>query len=369
MMTPKNVPHNMKAAQISEYGKPYCITSKPVPTIRPHELLVRIHAAGFCHSDLQVLHGQFKSPLGMIPSHEPAGVIVQVGDRALGSWQVGDRVGVLNFKNACGTCRGCGLSKRTLQEPDQGGLDPRFCDRRETAGFQHDGAFAEYMVADPATTVKLPDALSLEQAAPLMCAGATVWGSLEKVTSHLTRGDVVGIVGIGGLGHLGVQFAAAKGFRVVAVDSRATGRQLAMEVGDTLKPFLVVDSSMPEEAEAQILQLTNGEGLAAAIVCTDSLAANSWALKMLRIGGFLGVLGLPPEDWRFDSSALVFRELTVRGSYVASKASTQRMIDLVESAGMRSHVTAVSFDKIPDIVKMYQTTSMKGRLVVKVVEE
>lgn len=170
-MAPENVPQHMKAAQISEYGKPYCITSKPVPTIRPHELLVRIHAAGFCHSDLQTLQGQFKSPLGMIPSHEPAGVIVQVGAQALGSWQVGDRVGVLNFKNACGSCSGCGLSKRTLQEPGREGLDPRFCDRRETAGFQHDGAFAEYMVADPATTVKLPDALLLEQAAPLMCAG------------------------------------------------------------------------------------------------------------------------------------------------------------------------------------------------------
>lgn len=116
------------------------------------------------------------------------------------------------------------------------------------------------------------------------------------------------------------------------------------------------------------MQLTDGEGLAAAIVCTDSLPANAWALKMLRIGGFLGVLGLPPQDWRFDSSALVFRELTVRGSYVASKASTQRMIDLAESTGVRSHVTTVSFDKIPDIVDMYQTTSMKGRLVVKVVE-
>ncbi|EHA46972.1 hypothetical protein MGG_01923 [Pyricularia oryzae 70-15] len=316
-MAPENVPQHMKAAQISEYGKPYCITSKPVPTIRPHELLVRIHAAGFCHSDLQTLQGQFKSPLGMIPSHEPAGVIVQVGAQALGSWQVGDRVGVLNFKNACGSCSGCGLSKRTLQEPGREGLDPRFCDRRETAGFQHDGAFAEYMVADPATTVKLPDALLLEQAAPLI---------------------------------------------------RAAGRQLAMEVRDALQPSLVVDSSLPQEAEAQIMQLTDGEGLAAAIVCTDSLPANAWALKMLRIGGFLGVLGLPPQDWRFDSSALVFRELTVRGSYVASKASTQRMIDLAESTGVRSHVTTVSFDKIPDIVDMYQTTSMKGRLVVKVVE-
>ncbi|ELQ35518.1 alcohol dehydrogenase 1 [Pyricularia oryzae Y34] len=290
-MAPENVPQHMKAAQISE----------PVPTIRPHELLVRIHAAGFCHSDLQTLQGQFKSPLGMIPSHEPAGVIVQVGAQALGSWQVGDRA-----------------------------RDGRLPARRRLCGIHgrrpgHHGQAARRTVA--------------------RAGGAA---------------DV--------RGHLGVQFAAARGFRVVAADSRAAGRQLAMEVRDALQPSLVVDSSLPQEAEAQIMQLTDGEGLAAAIVCTDSLPANAWALKMLRIGGFLGVLGLPPQDWRFDSSALVFRELTVRGSYVASKASTQRMIDLAESTGVRSHVTTVSFDKIPDIVDMYQTTSMKGRLVVKVVE-
>ena len=93
-------------------------------------------------------------------------MIVQVGSRCGGSWKVGDRVGVLNFKNACGQCVGCSLSQRRYEK-----LDPRFCDRRETAGFQHDGAFAQYLAADPETTVLLPASLSFEQAAPLMCAG------------------------------------------------------------------------------------------------------------------------------------------------------------------------------------------------------
>lgn len=102
----------------------------------------------------------------MIPSHEPAGVIAQVGDEAAHSWKIGDRVGVLNFKNTCSRCPDCiSTLKRT------GALDARFCRQRVTAGFYHDGAFAEYIVADSATTVALPESVSFEQAAPLLCAG------------------------------------------------------------------------------------------------------------------------------------------------------------------------------------------------------
>ncbi|KAF9875242.1 amidase [Colletotrichum karsti] len=311
-MASLSVPRRMRAAQIAEYSKPYELVEKDVPSIRENELLIRVHAAGFCHSDLQVLQGQFKSPLGMIPSHEPAGVIVQVGAGCSTDWKVGDRVGALNFKNSCGECSGCSLTKRTGNE-----LDPRFCDKRETAGFQHDGAFAEYLTIDPETTVRLPPSLPFDQAAPLMCAGATVWGSLERATAGLNPGETVAIVGIGGLGHLGLQFASAMGFRTIAIDSRPAGRQLAVEMpNENLKPALVVDSSV-EDATSQILNFTNGEGVAAAVVCTDSLAANNWALTILRIGGVMGVLGLPAENWRFDSSVIVFKELTIRGSYVA----------------------------------------------------
>lgn len=332
-----------------------------MPAIRDHELLIRVHAAGFCHSDLQVLQGQFKSPLGMIPSHEPAGVIIQVGASCGNDWKVGDRVGALNFKNSCGKCSGCGLAKRTSTQ-----LDPRFCDNRETAGFQHDGAFAEYLAIDPKTTMRLPPSLSFDQAAPLMCAGATVWGSLERATAGLSPGEPVAIVGIGGLGFLGLQFAAAMGFRTVAVDSRPAGRQLASEMAnEKLRPALIVDSGA-KNARSQILDFTNGEGVAAAVVCTDSLEANNWALTLLRTGGVMGVLGLPPEKWSFDSSVIVFKELTIRGSYVASKASTERMMKTVGEADIRSHITSVPFDAIPGIVDAYQDSAFKGRLVVQV---
>jgi D-arabinose 1-dehydrogenase-like Zn-dependent alcohol dehydrogenase len=249
-------------------------------------------------------------------------------------------------------------------------LDPRFCDVRETAGFLHDGGFAEYASADPETTVKLPDSISFEQAAPLTCAGATVWGSLEGATSGLAKGETVAIVGVGGLGHLGVQFAKALGFRVIAVDSREAGRQLAEDMENPeLKADLVVDSSDTASASKIIYDFTEGEGVAAAIVCTPSLEANRWALNILRIKGTLGILGLPQSPWQFDAEPIVFRELTIKGSYVASRAAADRMIKVVEKAGVTSHLTVVPFDKIPDIVEMYEEAAFRGRIVVQISEE
>lgn len=325
---------------------------------------MRIHAAGFCHSDQQVLQGQFKSPIGLIASHEPSGVVAELGPDYRGNLRVGDRVGALNFKHACSSCAGCSLTLRMSNR-----LDPRFCEKREMAGFHHDGAFADFMIADPATIVKLPASLEHEQAAPLMCAGATVWGSLERATTGLQPGETVAIVGIGGLGHLGVQFAKALGFRTVAVDSRPAGCELARQIDNSkLQPDLVVNSSDPDAAARTIFDFTNGEGVAAVIVCTDSLAANQWALRLLRIGGTLGLLGLPADPWRFDADVICFRELSIRGSYVASREATERMMEIVEKAGVRSHITSISYKQIPDILSMYEDESFKGRLVVRMSE-
>lgn len=180
----------------------------------------------------------------------------------------------------------------------------------------------------------------------------------------------MGIVGIGGLGHLGIQFAKGMGHRAVAIDCRPAGRQLATEVTNPkLKPDLVVDSSATDEAAAKIQHFTHGEGLAAAVVCTDSLAANAWALELLRIQGVLVVLGLPLEKWRFDPEIMVFRELVVRGSYVADAESTERMMGVIEKHNVQSQLTVIPFDKIPEVVDMYRDPSFKGRLVVRIAKE
>ena len=347
---------------LKQYNEPYTLGSRPLPLIKENEVLVRVYAAGFCHSDLQALQGQFekRAPIGLIPSHEIAGIVAKLGSRYKGRLKIGDRVGVLNFKHACGACVGCHLRKRTHVK-----LDPRFCEFRETAGFLNDGGFADYVAADPATTISLPESISFEQAAPLTCAGATVWGSLEQTTAGLSRGDTIAIVGIGGLGHLGLQFAKAKGFTTIAVESREAGRQLATDIENVaLIPDLVVDSSDTASASKQIFEFTGGEGVAAAVVCTSSIEANRWALTLLRHQGCLGVLGLPQTPWQFDAVPIVFRELSIRGAYVCAADAATRMMELVASAGIKSHLTCISFEQIPEIVQIYENATFQGRIVV-----
>ncbi|KAF2134437.1 alcohol dehydrogenase GroES-like domain-containing protein [Dothidotthia symphoricarpi CBS 119687] len=349
----------MRAAQIVEYEKPYELCERAIPICGDTDLLIEIHAAGFCHSDLQVLQGQFAASLPMVPSHEPAGKIVQVGAQVRGGWKVGDRVGVLNFKNACGDCVGCRQCTRRSSR-----TDPRFCEKREMAGFKHDGAFANFMLADPETTVHLPDEVSFEQGAPLMCAGATAWGALQKIRSDVKPGEAIAVVGIGGVGHLAIQFAKQMGYRTVAIDNRPVGRQLALEVSEHLRPDLVIDSAA-NNADEQILKITSGEGLAGIIVCTDSIQATSWSLQQLGNKGILVPLGLPKDKWQFDSEAMVFRELTIKGSYVASTKDVESMLQIVAENGISSHVTLLDFDQIPSVVEMYLDKSMRGRLVIR----
>lgn len=198
---------------------------------------------------------------------------------------------------------------------------------------------------------------------------ATVWEALQKATARLEPGNPVAIVGIGGLGHLGVQFAKALGFRTIAIDMRPEGRQLATDVSSPgLMADLVVDSTSPCATE-EIFRFTNAEGVAAAVVCTDSLAANTWTLSLLRIGGVLVPLGLPVESWRFDSDVLVFRELVIRGSYVAGIESAKRMMRVVQRSGIRSRVTIVPFKSLPGIFELYREKSFSGRLVVQISDE
>lgn len=161
-----------------------------------------------------------------------------------------------------------------------------------------------------------------------------------------------------------MQFAKALHYKTIAIDNRPEGRQLASEVPSDLKPDLVVDSLAPN-AEEEILYFTSGEGIAGIVVCTDSIQANSWSFRQLGNGGVIVPLGLPKENWQFDSGLMVFRELTIRGSYVASAADVEEMLELVAANNISSHLTVLEFDQIPSLVEKYLRTSMKGRLVIK----
>lgn len=157
-------------ADIKQYDTPYELQEVPIPSIGDNDLLVKVGAAGFCHTDYQVYEGIYQSPCPITPSHESVGTVVAVGKKAVANWKPGQRVGALNFRHACSNCTGC-KTARDPQVPDE--PDPRFCEKKEMAGINSDGGFAEYIVMDSATTIPLPDNLPFEQAAPLMCAGVS----------------------------------------------------------------------------------------------------------------------------------------------------------------------------------------------------
>ena len=190
---------------------------------------------------------------------------------------------------------------------------------------------------------------------------ATTWAGLKA--ANVSSPAPIGIVGIGGLGTLAVQFAKALGHAVVAVDNRAEGRALATEFA--LKADLVVDTADSEAAE-RIKTWAGRDGLAAVIVCTDDVEITDWSLTTLRPHGVAVPLGLPPAGFKFSAFTMVFNELTIKGSLVATKHQVEDMIRVVAENQIRSHITTIGIDDAPNVTAMYMTQHLKGRLVVTI---
>ncbi|KAJ4187914.1 hypothetical protein NW767_008874 [Fusarium falciforme] len=357
------IPETMRALRLVEFNKDYQLHDNvPVPAPGPGDVLIRVYASGFCHTDLMVYHGISQEPLPFIGSHEPAGTIISLGSDVPDSWHVGDRVGVTNFQKPCDACMGCTWAKKTITS-----LDPRFCENRTMCGITRaNGGFAEYMTASHGAVVHLPDAVSFEQAAPLMCAGATVWHAINQ--AELQKGQSVAIIGVGGLGVLGVQFAKAQGYRVVAVDKHEIGLKLASEVPAHLKPDLIVNFD-DEVTVQKISDFTDGLGLNAVIVCTGDDAANDWAAQRLQPRGVCVVVGFPEGGFKFDPMNLIFKEIIVKGTIFCSMDEVRDMMDAVVEHGVLSHLTLIPMEEAEDIPTKVAAHAFTGRPVVTIGNE
>jgi len=242
-----------------------------------------------------------------------------------------------------------------------------YCDNiRGLAGLTTDGGFAEYMIADGRFLVPIPSNIPFEKAAPLMCAGATMYGAIKK--ANVPKGSSLGIVGLGGLGHIGVQFAKSLGYRVVAVDNRA--EPLALVKSLRLKPDLVISASDPlEDAISQIHTFTAGPptsypGLDAVIIATDGPGTFAYGAKITRKHGTLVVVGQPNDGVKFDFRDLVFRDVHVVGSVLSTPEQAREMMDLVHKEGIEIVTKVYPLDKVNELVEDYHKPDMKGRFVV-----
>ncbi|KAF4959447.1 hypothetical protein FGADI_1668 [Fusarium gaditjirri] len=305
----------MKAIQIKEFGAPYTVSELDKPKPKPHQLLVQIKAGGFCHTDCMALENAFGSKLPFIGSHEPAGIVVEVGSDVEG-FTDGDRVGCLNFDSCCGKCPDCKSGR------------PIYCDNPLMKGITTDGAWAEYMVADARFTVKLPDSLDFPTAACMMCAGITVYGGIKR--AQVPAGGSIGIVGVGGLGHIGTQVAKAMGYQVAAIDVKQDALDLVASYN--LKPDVCILSTDPAETSMEkITNVIQGDypGLGATIVATDAPAAFDFAARLTRKHGTMVLLGQPEEGITISYQNIIFRDLKLIGSLVADTDETEELLELV----------------------------------------
>ena len=336
----------MKAAVVHAYGQPLVIEEVDIPDVPPGKILVKIEASGVCHTDLHAADGDWpvKPPLPFIPGHEGVGYVAKVGAGV--TWvKEGDRVGVPWLHTACGHCEHCITGWETL------------CDGQQMTGYTVNGGYAEYVLADPAYVGKLPGNLEFAPAAPVLCAGVTVYKGLKGLDCK--PGDWVVVSGIGGLGHMAVQYAKAMGFHVIAVDVADDKLALATSLGAD-----EVINAMTQDPVQLVQQ--NIRGAHGVLVTAVSRAAFGQAVGMLHKRGTMSLVGLPPGDFDLPIFDVVLNAKTVRGSIVGTRKDLQEALEFAGEGKVKSHYSMDTLDNINDIFGRMKAGQIDGRIVVTI---
>lgn len=298
----------MQAAVVNQFGEPLQIEERSVPLPAAGQVLVRIEASGLCHTDIHAANGDWpvKPNPPFVPGHEGVGVVEALG-QGVTEVAVGDRVAIPWLGWACGTCEYCVSGRETL------------CLAQQNTGYSIDGAYAEYAVASARFVVRVPEGIDPIEAAPLACAGVTTYKAVK--VAGVRSSELVAVFGIGGLGHLAVQYARIAGGRVVAVDVSTEKLDLARTLGADVTVEAM--STPPEE----VIQGLGGAD--AAIVTAPSPSAIASAFRSLRRGGRLVFVGLPADNtMELPIFETVLGGITVTGSIVGTRADLAEVYEL-----------------------------------------
>lgn len=335
----------MKAAVAREFGKPLVIDEVPIPEPGPDQILVRIAATGVCHTDLHAVKGDWpvKPTVPFIPGHEGVGSVVALGS-GVKRVKEGDRVGIPWLHTACGYCPHCRTGWETL------------CGSQKNTGYSINGSFAEYALADPNFVGRLPDRLEWGAAAPVLCAGVTVYKGLKE--TEVKPGEWVAISGIGGLGHMAVQYAKAMGMHVAAIDIHPEKLALAT----TLGADVVVNAR--EADPAAELQRRLG-GVHGVLVTAVSPAAFEQAFGVLRSHGTMALVGLPPGRFAMPIFDTVLKRITVRGSIVGTRQDLEEALDFAGQGSVAAHFTWDTIENINAIFDQMEAGRIDGRIVLR----
>jgi propanol-preferring alcohol dehydrogenase len=333
----------MKAAVVKAFGKPLAIEEVPVPEHGADAILVKIEACGVCHTDLHAAEGDWpvKPKPPFIPGHEGVGFVSAVG-RNVKALKEGDRVGVPWLYTACGHCEHCLAGWETL------------CEAQQNTGYSVNGGFAEYVVADANFVGHLPKNVDFVEAAPVLCAGVTVYKGLRVTDTR--PGNWVVICGIGGLGHMAVQYAVAMGLNVAAVDIDDAKLALARRLGAAV----IVNAKSADPVAAIRREIGGAHGV---LVTAVSPKAFEQALGFVRRGGTVSLTGLPPGDFPLPIFDVVLNGITVRGSIVGTRLDLQESLEFAEAGKVKATVAKEKLENINDVFARMHRGEIEGRIV------
>ncbi|MFC3674097.1 alcohol dehydrogenase AdhP [Ferrovibrio xuzhouensis] len=337
----------MKAAVVRQFGKPLTIEQVPVPQPGPGEVLVKIVASGVCHTDLHAADGDWpvKPKLPFIPGHEGAGIVAAIGPGVTGLKE-GDAVGVAWLHDACGHCEHCITGWETL------------CESQHNSGYGVDGTFAEYAVGAADYVGLLPANPDFAALAPILCAGVTTYKGIKETETR--PGEWIAISGLGGLGHVAVQYAKAMGLHVVALDVAAEKLALARSLGADV----AVDARAPDAA-AQVIKATGG-GAHGVLVTAVSPVAFAQALGLVRRKGTISLVGLPPGDFATPIFDVVLKRITLRGSIVGGRKDLAEALAFAAEGKVKAHIHHKKLEDINAIFADLKGGRVDGRIVLDI---
>jgi propanol-preferring alcohol dehydrogenase len=333
----------MGAAIATSFGRPLVLSDIARPAPGPGEILVKVAACGVCHTDIHAIDGDWpvKPKLPFIPGHEVVGYVAALG-QGVTRLREGDAVGVAWLHHACGACEYCGTGWETL------------CARQHNTGYSVDGGYAEYVVADAAYVVKLPAGLDLASAAPILCAGVTTYKGIKETDTK--PGDWLAISGVGGLGHLAVQYAKAMGLHVLAIDVSEEKLALARRLGADM----TLNAATPDLA-AEVSRRTGG--MQGALITAVSAAAFAQGLGLLRPKGTMSLVGLPPGSFPLPIFDVVLKRLTVRGSIVGTRQDLVEALAFAAEGKVGAQVDRRPLQEVNAVLSELKAGRVNGRIV------
>uniref|UniRef100_A0A7E4VQ64 alcohol dehydrogenase n=1 Tax=Panagrellus redivivus TaxID=6233 RepID=A0A7E4VQ64_PANRE len=346
----ENVPSTQKAAIFDTVGGPIEVRDIPVPEPSAEEILVKILYSGVCHTDLHVWLGDFpvetKGPL--VGGHEGAGIVVKVGKNVT-NFKVGDRAGIKWVNRTCLSCEYC---KR--------GYEPN-CETAINSGLGINGTFQQYALTKGSEAAKIPDNVDLIKAAPILCAGVTVYRALKE--SNVQPGQIVAITGAGGgLGSLAIQYAKAMGFRILAIDIGDAKEAHCKSLGAEF----YVDVSKTNDIVQTITKVTDGGPHGVVNIATAEKPIEL-ATQYVRTRGTVVLVSLPKDaQLKADVFWTVFRAVTIKGSYVGNRQDTDEALDFLARGLVDVPIEVLPLSALPSIYDRMLKGQITGRTVLDV---